>query len=201
LPREEQIRGERYRLGERVKALLFLVEQSQKGINLYLSRSHPRFLTKLFEMEVPEITNGTVEIKAVAREAGSRAKIAVVSNQESIDPIGSCVGQKGVRVGTVISELGGEKIDIIEWAEQPNVFIANALSPAKILEVETKAKTKDAKITVAEEQVSLAIGKGGQNVRLAAKITGWKLDIRSRLGESIATATEQGEVSGEGIQT
>ncbi len=201
LPREEQIRGERYRLGERVKALLFLVEQGPKGINLYLSRSHPRFLTKLFEMEVPEITNGTVEIKAVARESGSRAKIAVVSNQEGIDPVGSCVGQKGVRVGTVISELGGEKIDIIEWAEQPNVFIANALSPAKILEVETKPKTKEAKIMVAEEQVSLAIGKGGQNVRLAAKITGWKLDIRSRLGESIVKATEEGEVSGEGIQT
>ncbi len=200
LPREEQIRGERYRLGERVKSLLFLVEQGPKGINLYLSRSHPRFLTKLFELEVPEIANGTVEIKAVAREAGSRAKIAVASNQEGIDPVGSCVGQKGVRVGTVISELGGEKIDIIEWAEQPNAFITNALSPAKILEVETKPKTKEAKIMVAEEQVSLAIGKGGQNVRLAAKITGWKLDIRSRTGESIVKATEEGEVSGEGIQ-
>jgi len=201
LPREEQIRGERYRLGERIKALLFLVEQGPKGINLYLSRSHPRFLTKLFEMEVPEIANGTVEIKAVVREAGSRAKIAVTSNQEGIDPIGSCVGQKGVRVGTVISELGGEKIDIIEWAEQPNVFIANALSPAKILEVEIKEKTKEAKIMVAEEQVSLAIGKGGQNVRLAAKITGWKLDIRSRTGESIVKATEEGEISGENIES
>ncbi len=181
--------------------MLFLVEQGPKGINLYLSRSHPRFLIKLFEIEVPEITNGTVEIKAVAREAGSRAKIAVKSNQEGIDPVGSCVGQKGVRVGTVISELGGEKIDIIEWAEQPNVFIANALSPAKILEVETKPKTKEAKIMVAEDQVSLAIGKGGQNVRLAAKITGWKLDIRSRTGESIVKATEEGEISGEGVQT
>jgi len=201
LPREEQIKGERYRLGERVKALLFLVEQGPKGINLYLSRSHPRFLTKLFEMEVPEIANGTVEIKAVAREAGSRAKIAVSSNMEGIDPVGSCVGQKGVRVGTVISELGGEKIDIIEWAEDPAVFIANALSPAKILEVEIKPKTKEAKIIVAEDQVSLAIGKGGQNVRLAAKLTGWKLDVRSRTGETIVKTTEEGEVSGEGLQT
>ncbi len=201
LPREEQIRGERYRLGERVKALLFLAEQGPRGINLYLSRSHPRFLIKLFEMEVPEITNGAVEIKGVAREAGSRAKIAVSSNQEGIDPVGSCVGQKGVRVGTVISELGGEKIDIIEWAEEPNVFIANSLSPAKILEVEAKPKTKEAKIMVAEDQVSLAIGKGGQNVRLAAKLTGWKMDIRSRTGESIVKATEEGEVSGEGIQS
>jgi N utilization substance protein A len=201
LPREEQIRGERYRLGERIKALLFLVEQGPKGINLYFSRSHPRFLTKLFEMEVPEIANETVEIKAVAREPGSRAKIAVSSNTEGIDPVGSCVGQKGVRVGTVISELGGEKIDIVEWSEEPEVFIANALSPAKILEVETKPKTKEAKIMVAEDQVSLAIGKGGQNVRLAAKLTGWKLDIRSRLGELIVKATEQGEISGEGLQT
>lgn len=198
LPREEQIRGERYRLGERVKALLFLVEQGPKGINLYLSRSHPRFLAKLFEMEVPEITNGTVEIKAITREAGSRAKIAVSSNIEVIDPVGSCVGQKGVRVGTVISELGGEKIDIVEWAEEPEVFIANALSPAKIIEVETKPKTKEAKIMVDEDQVSLAIGKGGQNVRLAAKLTGWKLDIRSRAGESIVKTTEEGEISGEG---
>lgn len=198
LPREEQIRGERYRLGERVKALLFLAEQGPKGINLYLSRSHPKFLAKLFEMEVPEITNETVEIKAITREAGSRAKIAVSSNTEGIDPVGSCVGQKGVRVGTVISELGGEKIDIVEWAEEPEVFITNALSPAKIIEVETKPKTKEAKIMVDENQVSLAIGKGGQNVRLAAKLTGWKLDIRSRAGESIVKTTEQGEISGEG---
>jgi N utilization substance protein A len=199
LPREEQIRGERYRLGERIKALLFLLEQGPKGLNIYLSRSHPRFLVKLFEAEVPEVTNGVVEIKGVAREAGSRTKIAVSSKQEGIDPVGSCVGQKGVRVNTVISELGGEKIDIIEWAEDPSVLIANALSPAKILEVEIKPKSKEAKITVAEDQISLAIGRGGQNVRLAAKLTSWKLDIRSRAGESIVKATEQGEVSGEGL--
>lgn len=200
LPREEQIRGERYRLGERIKALLFLVEQGPRGINLYLSRSHPRFLTKLFEMEVPEIANNSVEIKNVAREAGFRAKVAVFSHQEGIDPVGSCVGQKGVRVGTIISELGGEKIDIIEWAEDLDAFISNSLSPAKVLEVEIKPKTKEAKIIVAEDQVSLAIGKGGQNVRLAAKLTGWKLDIRSRSGESIVKATEKGEISGGGLQ-
>ena len=200
LPREEQARGERYRLGERIKALIFLIERTPVGVNIYLSRSHPRFLTKLFETEVPEVANGIVEIKLVAREAGSRSKIAVFSNKEGIDPVGSCVGQRGVRVSTVISELGGEKIDIIEWSEDSEVFIGNSLSPAHIIEVEPNPKTKEAKITVAEDQVSLAIGKRGQNVRLAAKLTGWKLDIRSRAGESIAQATESGDVTGEGVE-
>ena len=199
LPRDEQIRGERYRIGERAKALLFLVEQTPKGINLYLSRSHPRFITKLFETEVPEITNKVVEIKSIARESGSRSKIAVFSNEEGVDPVGSCVGQRGIRVGTIISELGGEKIDIIEWSEDPSEFLANALSPAKIIEVKTKPKIKEAEIIVDEDQLSLAIGKGGQNVRLAAKLTGWKLDIRSREGKSIAQATEEGDVTGEGV--
>ncbi|MFH1978833.1 MAG: transcription termination factor NusA [Patescibacteria group bacterium] len=199
LPKEEQVYGERYRLGERIKALVFLIEQSPKGINVYLSRSHPRFLTKLFEIEVPEIASGVVEVKSVAREPGSRSKIAVSTNKDEIDPVGSCVGQKGVRVSTVIAELGGEKIDIIEWSENPESFIANALSPAKVTEVEIQ-EGKKALITVAEDQVSLAIGKRGQNVRLAAKLTGWKLDIRSRSGESIAEATEEGRVSGKGIE-
>lgn len=199
LPRDEQVRGERYRIGERVKALLFLVEQTPKGINLYLSRSHPKFIAKLFETEVPEITNKIVEIKSIARETGSRSKIAVSSNEESVDPVGSCVGQRGIRVGTIISELGGEKIDIIEWSEDPSEFLANALSPAKIIEVKIKPKSKEAEIIVDEDQLSLAIGKGGQNVRLAAKLTGWKLDIRSREGKSIAQATEEGDVSGEGV--
>ncbi|MEK7576010.1 MAG: transcription termination factor NusA, partial [Patescibacteria group bacterium] len=199
LPRDEQIRGERYRIGERAKALLFLVEQTPKGINLYLSRSHPRFITKLFETEVPEITNKVVEIKSIARESGSRSKIAVFSNEEGVDPVGSCVGQRGIRVGTIISELGGEKIDIIEWSEDPSEFLANALSPAKIIEVKTKPKIKEAEIIVDEDQLSLAIGKGGQNVRLAAKLTGWKLDIRSREGKSIAQSTEEGDVTGEGV--
>lgn len=200
LPREEQVRGERYRLGERIKALIFLIEKNPTGINIYLSRSHLRFLTRLFEMEVPEIANGVVEIKAVAREAGSRSKIAVFSNKDGIDPVGSCVGQKGVRVTTVISELGGEKIDIVEWSDKPETFISSALSPAKVSEVEIKQKTKEAKVIVAEDQVSLAIGKRGQNVRLAAKLTGWKLDIRSKTGESIAQVTEEGKVSGKGIE-
>jgi len=200
LPRDEQVWGERYRIGERIKALIFLIEQTPRGINIYLSRSHPRFLTKLFEMEVPEITAGTVEIRSVAREAGSRSKIAVLSNKEEIDPVGSCVGQKGVRVGTVISELGGEKIDIVEWSDESERFIINALSPARVLEVDIKPKGKEALVTVDEDQVSLAIGKRGQNVRLAAKLTGWKLDIRSRSGESIAQATGEGEVSGKGIE-
>jgi len=200
LPKEEQVWGERYRLGERIKALVFLIEKTVRGVNIYLSRSHPRFLTKLFEIEVPEISNGSVEIKSTAREAGSRSKIAVVSHKEEIDPVGSCVGQKGVRVSTVISELGGEKIDIIEWSEELELFIANALSPAKVINVEIKERGKEAMVTVAEDQVSLAIGKRGQNVRLAAKLTGWKIDIRSRSGESIAQATEEGKVTGAGIE-
>lgn len=200
LPRDEQIRGERYRIGERVKALIFLVEQTAKGIGIYLSRSHPKFITKLFELEVPEIANGIVEIKNIAREAGSRSKVAVYSNQKDIDPIGSCVGQRGVRINTIISELGGEKIDIIEWSDDIAQLISNSLSPAKILDVEIKKKTKEAKVIVDEDQLSLAIGKNGQNVRLAAKLTGWKLDIRSREGKSVAKATEEGEVTGEGIR-
>lgn len=201
LPRDEQIRGERYRIGERIKAFIFLVEETARGINIYLSRSHPKFIAKLFEMEVPEIANGAVEIKNIAREAGSRSKVAVYSKEEGIDPVGSCVGQKGVRINTVISELGGEKIDIIEWYDDPTQFITHALSPAKIIEVEINEEAREAKVLVDEGQLSLAIGKGGQNVRLAAKLTGWKLDIRSKEGESVAVATEEGEVEGEGIAT
>ena len=195
LPREEQIRGERYRIGERTRALLFLVEETHRGINLFLSRSHPKFIAKLFEIEIPEISNGAVEIKNIAREAGSRSKIAVVSKQEGIDPVGSCVGQKGVRISTIISELGGEKIDIIEWSDNPEELIGNALSPAKIIEVKAKEKTREAEVIVDEDQLSLAIGKMGQNVRLAAKITGWKIDIKSKDGEVVAQANEEGEVT------
>ncbi|MBI2023213.1 transcription termination/antitermination protein NusA [Candidatus Giovannonibacteria bacterium] len=199
LPAEEQVRGERYRIGERIKVLLFLVEKNPKGPGIYLSRSHPRLVSKLFEIEVPEIASGVVEIKNVAREAGSRSKIAVASNEEGIDPVGSCVGQKGVRVTTVISELGGEKIDIIPWNEDQAKYIASAISPAKALDVVINQKAKSAVITVSEDQLSLAIGKSGQNVRLAAKLTGYKIDIRSRGGETVAEATEEGEVSGEGV--
>ncbi|MEK7122015.1 MAG: transcription termination factor NusA, partial [Patescibacteria group bacterium] len=179
LPAEEQVRGERYRIGERIKTLLFSVDQNARGPSFYLSRTHPRLIAKLFEMEVPEVASGTVEIKGIIREAGSRSKIAVISNEEGVDPVGSCVGQKGVRVNTVTAELGGEKIDIIEWSENPEIFIANALSPAKVLSVEADEKKKEARATVAENQLSLAIGKGGQNVRLAARLTGWKIDIQS----------------------
>ena len=199
LPRDEQIRGERYRIGERVRALLFLVEETPRGINLFLSRSHPKFIAKLFEMEIPEISSGAVEIKNIAREPGSRSKIAVSSKQEGIDPVGSCVGQKGVRISTIISELGGEKIDIIEWSDRPEEFLSNSLSPAKIIEVKAKPDTKEAEVIVDEDQLSLAIGKMGQNVRLAAKLTGWRIDIKSRGGETVAKTNEEGEVAGEKI--
>lgn len=173
----EQIRGEKYNIGQRIKVLILHVEPATKGPKITLSRSHPDMVRKLFELEVPEIFSGTVEIKAIAREAGSRSKIAVISTQDGIDPIGSCVGQKGSRVQTVMAELGGEKIDIIEFSEDPVKFIANALSPAKILNVQLNEDSKEAKVGVLEDQLSLAIGKAGQNVRLAARLTGWKIDI------------------------
>jgi len=173
----EQIRGEKYAIGQRVKVLILHVEPATKGPKITLSRSHPDMVRKLFELEVPEIFNGSVEIKAVAREAGSRSKIAVISTQEGIDPIGSCVGQRGSRVQTVMAELGGEKIDIIEYSDDPVKFIANGLSPAKILNVQLDEANKEAKVGVLEDQLSLAIGKAGQNVRLAARLTGWKIDI------------------------
>jgi len=195
LPREEQMAGERYRVGERTRALLYLIEDTPRGINLYLSRSHPKFLAKLFEIEVPEITNGVVEIKSIVREAGSRSKIAVLSKESGVDPVGACVGQKGVRVGTIISELGGEKIDLIEWSDNIEKFIGNSLSPAKVVDVEiTDADSHEAKVIVDEDQLSLAIGKGGQNVRLAARLTGWRIDISSRDGKSLAKASDEGMV-------
>ena len=199
LPPDEQVHGERYRVGERIKVLLLKAEKMPRGPGVYLSRSHPRLVLKLFEIEVPEIASGAVEIKNVAREAGSRTKNAGSSKEEGIDPVGSCVGQRGVRVTTVIAELGGEKIDIVPWSEDKEKFIASSLSPANAPEVETDEEIKNAKGTVDEDQLSLSIGKGGQNVRLAAKLTGYKIDIRSRSGETIAEATSEGEVSGEGI--
>jgi len=178
LPPEEQIPGERYRIGERIKVLIALVEKNPRGPGVYLSRTHPRLLKKLFELEVPEIASGTVEIKAVARESGSRSKVAAASHEQGVDPVGSLVGQKGVRVSTVIQELGGEKIDIISWSDDPQELIAHALSPAKAINVEIDEKRRSARVTVPEDQLSLAIGKRGQNVRLAAKLTGWKIDVR-----------------------
>lgn len=179
IPYEEQIPSEHWKTGDRIRAYLFAVEETPKGIVLKLSRAHPKFLAKLFETETPEIASGVVEIKTIAREAGSRSKIAVVSHDPHIDPIGSMVGQRGVRVTTVTSELSGEKIDIVEWNEDPALFIEEALSPAEVVSLELDEKEHRAIVTVTEDEQSLAIGKGGQNVRLAAKLTGWKIDIKS----------------------
>ncbi len=188
LPYEEQIPGERFSQGERVRAYLYRVEESPRGVFLRLSRSHPKFLEKLFEAEAPELANGAVVIKAIAREAGYRSKIAALALDNHIDPIGALVGQRGVRVSTVMSELRGEKIDIIEWSAEPKKFIEEALSPAKILNIEINDEEKTAVVSVSEDQQSLAIGKGGQNVRLAAKLTGWRIDIQSAKGVELAVA-------------
>ncbi len=200
LPYEEQIPGERYRQGERIRAYLYQVEESPRGIYLRLSRAHPQFLAKLFEMEAPEAAHGTVVFKAIAREAGSRSKVAVASTDPHVDPVGSLVGQRGVRVSTVTSELGGEKIDIVEWSEDTKRFIEEALSPARVASVGLDEAEHKATITVAEDQQSLAIGRGGQNVRLAAKLTGWRIDIQSVKGETVAEATLTGEIKEEPVE-
>jgi len=189
LNREEQIPGEFYRPGLRLKLYILSVEESPKGPLIFLSRAYPKFVSKLFELEVPEISAGSVQIKSIAREAGSRTKIAVVSIQERVDPIGSIVGQRGTRISAVINELGGEKIDAIEYSDDPEKYIANSLSPAKVLEVKRLPKNKALAI-VPEDQLSLAIGKEGQNVRLAAKLTGWKIDVR---GPETAKETKETE--------
>jgi transcription termination/antitermination protein NusA len=188
----EQIKGEKYSIGARVKVLILHVEPTAKGPKITLSRSHPDVVRRLFELEVPEIFNGVIEIKAIAREAGSRTKIAVSSAQDGVDEIGACVGKGGIRVQVIMSELSGEKIDIISWSEDPVKFIANSLSPAKILNVTLNEEAKEAKVGVLENQLSLAIGKAGQNVRLAARLTGWKIDILEEKigGEPAAEATE-----------
>jgi N utilization substance protein A len=182
LTREEQVPGEFYRPGQRLKVYILNVEETPKGPKVFLSRAYPKLVSKLFELEVPEISSGSVVIKSIAREVGSRTKIAVSSTEESIDPIGAAVGQRGTRVQVIINELGGEKIDIIEYSDDPKKYIANSLSPAKVLEVKILPKNKALTI-VPEDQLSLAIGKDGQNVRLAAKLTGWKIDVRSPGGK------------------
>ena len=199
IPYEEQIPSERWKTGDRIRAYLYAVEETPKGIVLKLSRSHPKFLVKLFETEAPEIAAGTVEIKAIAREAGSRSKVAVVSHDPHIDPIGSMVGQRGVRVSTVTSELSGEKIDIVEWNEDSALFIEEALSPAEVVSLELDDNEHRAIVTVTEDEQSLAIGKGGQNVRLAAKLTGWKIDIKSAAGEVLDE--EEPEEDGDDVIT
>ncbi len=175
----ESIPGERYRIGERLKFFLLSVQDNMRGPNLVLSRSHPRFVLKLFELEVPEVADGTVQVKGVVREAGSRTKIAVYSDNESVDPVGTCVGQRGARVLAVNSEIGSEKIDIIEWSEDMEKFVAASLSPATVTQVELTGQ-REARVLVPEDQISLAIGRGGQNVRLAAKLTHFRIDVRSQ---------------------
>lgn len=180
LPMDEQIKNERYFPGMRLRAYLYsLDEGSRSGFSMRLSRTHPKFLVELFKQESPEVANGIVEIKSIAREPGSRSKVAVYTEDDSIDPIGSCVGQRGSRVNTISSELNGEKIDLIEWSSNPEQFVADALSPAEIESIELNEEEKKATVYVTESEQSLAIGKGGQNVRLAAKLTGWKIDIVS----------------------
>lgn len=178
IPASEQIPGERYNRGARVRGYLYHVEESPRGISLRISRTHPKFMEKLFAQESPEIANGIVEIRSIAREPGARSKIAVYTEDPNIDPVGSCVGQRGVRVSTVMNELSGEKIDIIEWSADPAEFVRKALSPAKVLDVVLDEEEHKATIEVTPDQLSLAIGKGGQNVRLAAKLTGWRIDIK-----------------------
>ncbi|OGZ78176.1 MAG: transcription termination factor NusA [Candidatus Staskawiczbacteria bacterium RIFOXYB1_FULL_37_44] len=178
LNREEQIPGEFYRPGQRLKLYILKVEDSPKGSVIILSRAYPKLISKLFELEVPEIASGSVVIKAIAREPGFRTKIAVVSNEEGVDPIGACVGQRGTRIMAVINELGGEKIDVISFEEKPEKFITNALAPAKVIEVKVEEKNT-ATVFVPADQLSLAIGKDGRNVRLAAQLTGWKIDIKT----------------------
>lgn len=179
LPVNEQIPTETYRPHDRIKVYITKVERTTRGPQVFVSRTHPGLLRRLFEMEVPEIFEGIVEIKSIAREAGDRSKISVFAHNEEIDPVGSCVGAKGARVQTIVNELSGEKIDIVEWSEDPIVFVANALSPSKVLDVQVNEEEKSTTVVVPDYQLSLAIGKRGQNARLAAKLTGWKIDIKS----------------------
>ncbi|MGQ9714198.1 MAG: transcription termination factor NusA [Anaerolineae bacterium] len=181
LPRSEQIPGERYRPGDRIKAYVTEVEKGTKGVKITVSRTHRNMLKRLLELEVPEIFNGIVEVKAIAREPGSRSKVAVTSLQPGVDPVGSCVGMRGVRIQNIVNELNGEKIDVVEWSPDVATFIANALSPAKVLNVllDESTDTRTATVIVPENQLSLAIGREGQNARLAARLTGWRIDIKS----------------------
>ncbi len=176
---QEQMPGEEYSSHDRIKAYIVEVKKTTKGPQIVVSRSHPGLLKRLFELEVPEIADGTVEIKSIAREAGSRSKIAVHSRDENVDPVGACVGPKGARVQTIVNELRGEKVDIVKWSPDPVVFVSNALSPAKAISVIIEEAAKTARVLVPDFQLSLAIGKEGQNARLAAKLTGWKIDIKS----------------------
>ena len=193
----EQSTVEHYRIGENVKAFVLEVRRSTRGPQILVSRTHKGFLRRLFELEVPEVHAGTVEIKAIAREAGSRSKVAVSSRQDGLDPVGATVGQRGARVQAVVAELGGEKIDVIPWNDDPSVFVANALSPAQVLSVDIDEEHRIANVTVPERMLSLAIGREGQNARLAARLTGWRIDIRSdvSVAEAKAVAAAQAEAA------
>lgn len=191
LPSTEQIKGEWYKSGQKIKVFLLRIDEDLNGGNLIVSRNTPLMLQALFENEVPEISNGTVEIKSIAREAGSRSKVAVISNAEGVDPIGACVGQRGTRIEAIMNELKDEKVDIIEWKDNIADFIRNSLSPSKPVSVEIDEENHSAIVIVPDDQQSLAIGKEGQNVRLAAKLTGWDIDIK---GESEESSVEVSEV-------
>ncbi|MFD2657163.1 MULTISPECIES: transcription termination factor NusA [Gracilibacillus] len=195
LPESECMPTETYHVHDRIKVFVTKVENTNKGPNIFVSRTHPGLLKRLFEMEVPEIYDGTVEVKSVAREAGDRSKISVHAEDPEIDPVGSCVGQKGQRVQTIVDELKGEKIDIVEWSEDPVVYVSNALSPSKVIQVNVDEEEKATTVIVPDYQLSLAIGKRGQNARLAAKLTGWKIDIKSE-----SEAKEEGLISEEEIE-
>ena len=198
LPVDEQIFGEKYTIGDRVKVYVKEVRSGVRGAEIILSRKSEEILRKIFFMEVPEVANGLIEIKGVAREAGSRSKVAIYTDSENIDPVGSCVGQRGVRIQTIISELGGEKVDIIEYNEDPAKFVSNSLSPAKIINIEIDENNKKAVVKVDPDKLSLAIGKNGQNVRLAARLTGWKIDIISHGEDEVVVKSE--EVEDDGIE-
>ncbi|MFV0314698.1 MAG: transcription termination factor NusA [Anaerotignum sp.] len=200
LASNEQIPGEQYNFMERLKVYVLEVKKTTKGPQIFVSRTHPELVKRLFEQEVPEVHDGTVEIKSIAREAGSRTKIAVYSKDSNVDALGACVGQNGYRVNVIVSELGGEKIDVINWSEDPKEFIAAALSPSKVVAVQLNKEDQSAKIVVPDHQLSLAIGKEGQNARLSAKLTGWRIDIKSETqaqetnflaGEEVVDVTEE----------
>jgi len=206
LPAVEQVPNERYRPGQRLKVYLLEVARTNKGPRVVVSRSHPNMLRRLFELEVPEVFNGTVELKSVAREAGYRSKVAVAAQQEGVDPVGCCVGLRGIRIQNIVSELNGEKIDVVMWSPDVPAFITNALSPAQVLNVKLDGEQEAATVVVPDKQLSLAIGKEGQNVRLAAKLTGWRIDIKSaseaeaeRVAEAklVTTVTEEAVIAGE----
>lgn len=190
----EQMLGENYRHGERIKVYIVEVRKTTKGPQIIVSRTHPGLLKRLFELEVPELQDGIVELKAIAREAGARSKIAVYSKDENVDPVGACVGPKGMRVQNIVNELNGEKVDIIKWNTDPSKFVASSLSPAKVMAVEVWDEEKIARVIVPDYQLSLAIGKEGQNARLAAKLTNWKIDIKSESQMRDIYAEESGEV-------